>query len=223
MNLSVCDPTGIVQQRDQNTQARIFEPFFTTKELGRGTGLGLSTVYGIVKQHDGYIWVYSEPDYGTTFKIYLPLVDEQGEGLTPRITQDAAPPGSETILVVEDSGMVRELIERVLTKLGYTVMTAANPDEAEQLFAQFGDPIDLLLTDLVLPNRSGHELQELLVEQQPSLKVLYMSGYTRNTSVHRSLRHLDTPYIPKPFNSTALAQKIREVLDQEKHKRRDSG
>ncbi len=198
---------------DPETQAQIFDPFFTTKEVGRGTGLGLSTVYGIVKQHGGNIWVYSEPGQGTTFKIYLPRVDSDAKGRSCEPDPQEAPKGSETILVVEDESVVRDIASRVLRGQGYTVFVAASPNEAEEVFAQHADEIDLVLTDVVMPQRSGRKLHERLAAMRDSIKVLYMSGYTDNAIVHHGVLDPGTAFIQKPFNAAALARKIRSVLD----------
>jgi len=196
---------------DKATQERIFEPFFTTKEVGTGTGLGLATVYGSVKQHGGNIWVYSEPGRGTTFKIYLPRVEEAI--YVADMVKEKASGGAETILLVEDEKAVLAVSLRTLEPLGYTVLSASCPDEAEQVLAQHGGEIDLLLTDVVMPGRSGRELHEALKSSRPSLKVLYMSGYTDNAIVHHGVLDPGKPFIQKPFSPDALARKVREVLD----------
>lgn len=197
---------------DQATQARIFEPFFTTKKVGEGTGLGLSTVYGIVKQHEGYVFVYSEPGQGTSFKIYLPCVDaeEQKEILEPKAV--AVPRGSETILVAEDEKPVRTVIQRTLEKQGYTVLTAANPKEAEELFTQHEGNIALLVTDMVMPGGDGRDLYRLLTARGLR-QVLYISGYTDSAALHMGLLDSNEPYLQKPFAPGALAGAVRGVLD----------
>ncbi|MFH0965063.1 MAG: PAS domain S-box protein, partial [Planctomycetota bacterium] len=197
---------------DQATRERLFEPFFTTKEQGKGTGLGLATVYGIVKQHGGNIWVYSEPGKGSTFKVYLPRVDVRAE--KPHKDKPAAPTGgAETILVVEDESAVRTLVERVLTAQGYKVLSAGSPKEAETLLGSLADDIHLLLTDVVLPGKSGKDLYEHLHKNRPAIRVLYMSGYTDNSIVHHSVLDPGTPFVQKPFDPDALARKVRDVLD----------
>jgi len=198
---------------DEATQARIFEPFFTTKEEGKGTGLGLATVYGIVKKHGGNVWAYSEPGRGSTFKVYLPRVEARPEPLRNRPVAATPPRGTETLLVVEDQLQVREVVTRYLEAMGYTVVAASTPSEAEQRFAQLGQSVALLLTDVVLPERTGWELYERLSAGCPGLKVLYMSGYTE-TAVNRSSNLLEgAAFLQKPFTPAALAAKVREVLD----------
>jgi CheY-like chemotaxis protein len=199
---------------DTETQKYIFEPFFTTKEQGKGTGLGLSTVYGIVKQSGGNIWVYSEVGVGTTFKIYLPLVDDR---LTER-DADAAPvesaAGTETILLAEDEEMVRNLAHEILKINGYTVLPAANAAEALLICQQHEGPIHLLLTDVVMPRISGPELAEQIVRLRPATRVLYMSGYTDHAIVHHGILDGDIAFIGKPFTPNALVLKVVEVLHQ---------
>jgi len=195
---------------------RIFEPFFTTKEEGKGTGLGLSTVYGIVQQSGGNVWVYSEPGVGTTFKIYLPTIEEDTESLRPTALSTKSLQGSETILLVEDEETVRKLACTVLQKYGYTVLEAPNGEEALRIVqGQNGNPIHLMVTDVVMPGMSGRQLAERLVSLWPKLKVLYMSGYTDNAIVHHGVLDPGIAYIQKPFAPDALASKVREILDGE--------
>jgi nitrogen-specific signal transduction histidine kinase/CheY-like chemotaxis protein len=209
--LAVTD-TGIGMTSD--TVAHIFEPFYTTKESGRGTGLGLSTVYGIVKQSGGYIWVYSEPGKGTTFKVYLPRVEERVEvSSTEQIPAPAARDGKETILLVEDEAAVRELTRMVLSKRGYSVLEALNPADAERLAGSHGSKIHLLLTDVVMPGMSGRELAKRLTARHRNLRVLYMSGYTDNVIAEDGTLEEGVAFLQKPFTPQVLAQKVRETLD----------
>ncbi len=192
--------------------AYIFEPFFTTKELGRGTGLGLATVYGIVKQNGGNVQVYSEEGVGTTFKIYLPCVDQTAPEMTRLEIETKLLTGTEIILVVEDEANLRQLIRQALLNLGYTVLDAPDGERALQRVAEHHGPVDLLLTDVVMPGMSGKSLAEKLVQVQPDLKVLFMSGYTENAIAHHSVLVPGTAFLQKPFSLTAMAAKIREVL-----------
>jgi signal transduction histidine kinase/ActR/RegA family two-component response regulator len=196
-----------------DTQARIFEPFFTTKELGKGTGLGLSTVYGIVKQSEGNIWVYSEVDRGTTFKIFLPRVDEVGENEKVVKKPHSAPRGNETVLLVEDEEIVRVLCTEILEKCGYQVVAAANGEEGLRLCMEFEGRIDLMITDVVMPHMSGRELAENLARLRPETQVLYMSGFTDDAIVRHGVLDEGVFFIQKPFSPDALAVKARQVLD----------
>ena len=198
----------------QEIKERIFEPFFTTKGEGKGTGLGLSTVYGIVKQSGGNILVYSEPGHGTTFKIYLPRVDEDLESLGPTEVSTESLEGSETILLVEDEEVVRRVVVAILQNRGYTVLEAMNGEEALRLVQEHnGNPIDLVVTDVVMPKMSGLRLAKYLLALYHEIKVLYMSGYTDNALIHQEILKPQMPYIQKPFTSEGLARKVREVLD----------
>jgi PAS domain S-box-containing protein len=190
----------------------IFEPFFTTKRTGEGTGLGLSTVFGIVHQHSGHINVYSEPGEGTTFKIYLPRVDEEVEAIA-RPVEQASVTGTETILLVEDDDMVRKLACRLLEKSGYHVLEAENGGEAYLICKDFDQEIHLLFTDVVMPNLNGKEVYEQIAEMRPKIKVLYMSGYTENAIAHRGVLEEGTLFLHKPFQANALLTKVREALD----------
>jgi PAS domain S-box-containing protein len=193
---------------------RIFDPFFTTKEKGKGTGLGLATVYGIIQQSGGNIWVYSEPGVGTTFKIYLPTIEEGTESLRPTSVPTKSTQGSETILLVEDEEMVRKLACTVLQKNGYKVLEASSGEEALRIVqGQNGNPIHLMVTDVVMPGMSGRQLAERLLPLRPEMKVLYMSGYTDDAIVHHGVLDPGIAYIQKPFAPDALASKVRDILD----------
>ncbi|MFB3789198.1 MAG: PAS domain S-box protein [bacterium] len=198
---------------DAETLTHIFEPFFTTKSETGGTGLGLSTVYGITKQNGGHINVYSELGTGSSFKIYFPRVEAQSgdPGLPPR--KDALPAGSETILIAEDEDPVRKLTARILLECGYRILEAASCNEAFALSRGFPEPIHLLLTDVVMPVMSGRELAAQLASERPGLKVVYMSGYTGDAVVQHGILESETAFLQKPFTPAALAQKIRTVLD----------
>jgi len=192
---------------------RIFEPFFTTKEKGKGTGLGLSTVYGIVKQSGGNIWVYSEPGQGTTFKIYLPRVDEPLNGLKKNEPSAEVPGGNETVLIIEDEEAVRKVASRILKKRGYRVLEASRGDEAIRLYEESKEKIHLVLTDVVLPGMSGPQLIGKLRGIKDDFKVLYMSGYTDDMVVLNGALGKGANFIQKPFTFNLLSRKVREVLD----------
>jgi two-component system cell cycle sensor histidine kinase/response regulator CckA len=198
---------------DQEAQARIFEPFFTTKEMGKGTGLGLSTVYGIVKQSGGLIWVYSEPGKGTTFKIYLPRLEGPGDAAGLYQVPGTCEWGSETILLVEDEDLVRQVARRILARHGYSVLEAASGDNALVVSREHAGPIHLMLTDVVMPGMGVQEIMENLKSQRPEMKVLFMSGHTENAIVHHGVLNPGTAFIQKPFKHDFLAHKVREVLD----------
>ncbi|MBI4456827.1 MAG: PAS domain S-box protein [Acidobacteria bacterium] len=198
---------------DAATRERIFEPFFTTKETGKGTGLGLSTVHGIVKQHNGHIFVYSEPEKGATFKVYLPRVDIEAQQLAVKARREPMLRGSETILLVEDEKAVRSLLQTALQTQGYIVLSASRPDQAEELVAQHLEDIALLLTDFIMPGRTGKELYQRLASRHPTLKVLYMSGYMDRDMTQDGRLEAGTPFLQKPFALTTLTQKVRDVLD----------
>jgi len=198
---------------DAETQAHCFEPFFTTKEQGRGTGLGLATVYGVVKQSGGWIWVYSEPGQGTTFKIYLPLVQEHSEPSKQVKGRGAVPRGTETILVAEDQDGIRELARDFLESCGYKVLVAKDGAEALELAGRHKGPIDLLLTDVVMPRVNGPELAQRLAVARPTMKTLYMSGYTERATAHHDVLASDAVSLEKPFSLHRLAGKVREALD----------
>jgi two-component system, cell cycle sensor histidine kinase and response regulator CckA len=207
--LTVTD-TGSGMTREQ--LAHIFEPFFTTKDQGKGTGLGLSTAYGIVKQSGGYIWVYSEPNRGTTFKIYLPRVNEPLQPLTTTSSVRRSR-GNETILLVEDDDAVRRAARRILEREGYAVLESADVDAACRSCRDFPGTIDLLLSDVVMPGMNGFELSTLLLGMRPAMRVLLMSGYSENTVQHRGDLLQGIGYLEKPFTTTLLARKVRDVLD----------
>jgi CheY-like chemotaxis protein len=199
---------------DEQTRAQIFEPFFTTKEKGKGTGLGLSTVYGIVRQSGGDIRVQSEPGKGTTFEIYLPR--ELSANTAPAARPARAlvrGAGTETILVVEDEEALRRVAARTLEEAGYTVLAAADGKAALRASAEHGGEIDLLVTDVVMPEMSGSALARELVKRRPSLKVAYVSGYADDAMIRQGALDAGIPFLAKPFTSTDLKRKVREVLD----------
>jgi len=197
---------------DKDTQAHIFEPFFTTKETGKGTGLGLATVYGIVKQSEGYIWAYSEPGQGSTFKVYLPRVEEEVEETGPSVPVAASTRGTETILVVEDEEPLRKLVREFLEASGYRALEAGSGTEALGLAEKFEGPIHLLMTDMVMPGMSGRDLAKRLTASRPEIKVLYMSGYTNDAILHQRGFRPGRLFLQKPFTLDTLANKLREVL-----------
>ena len=198
---------------DRDTVAKIFEPFFTTKALGQGTGLGLATVYGIVKQNNGFINVYSEPGKGTTFKIYLARdTDLTLETLSENPV--GVPVGhGEIILVVEDEASILKLAKRILEELGYTVLTAKIPSQALRLVEERPIEIELLITDVVMPEMNGKELSHQLGKLCPGIKTLFMSGYTANVIAHRGVLDKGVNFLQKPFSAESLAQKVRAALE----------
>jgi two-component system, cell cycle sensor histidine kinase and response regulator CckA len=202
---------------DQETLKHIFEPFYTTKERGKGTGLGLSMVYGIVRQHQGWVWVYSEPGKGSTFKVYLPRIEVRASIHGEAMPSAAALAGAETILVVEDQQDVRILAMEVLKAYGYHVLGAAHGGEALALEAGHSGPIDLMLTDVIMPGMTGRELADQLIALRPNMKVLYMSGYTQNVIAHQGVLDPSVAYLPKPFTPQGLAAKVHEVLHPPTH------
>ena len=210
VQLSVTDSgTGM----DRETVSRIFEPFFTTKEQGRGSGLGLATVYGIVRQSRGHIWVYSEPGLGTTFKIYFPRVTEAADSLSQQARKPGASAVTETILIVEDSRLLAKVTRDFLEGDGYQVLLASNPNEAIRIADNHHEPIHLLLTDVVMPDMNGRELAEHLLTKRPEMRVLYMSGYTNGILSEHAFRAEDAAFIEKPFSHEALSRRVRECLN----------
>jgi CheY-like chemotaxis protein len=199
---------------DAETLSHLFEPFFTTKEVGKGTGLGLATVYGMVKQNNGFIDVHSEPGRGTTFKIYLPRnTAETGRTRMKDAAQPAAR-GHETILLVEDEPMILDITTKMLERQGYTVQAAATPGEAIRLAREHAGEIHLLMTDVVMPEMNGRDLARDLLSLYPNLKRLFMSGYTADVIAHHGVLDEGVEFIQKPFSVQALAVKVREVLDE---------
>jgi len=198
---------------DEQTQSHLFEPFFTTKEKGKGTGLGLATVYGIVKQSGGSIWVYSELGQGTAFKVYFPRVEGVAVPLVTARSSVRPPTGTETILLVEDASALRKLARKILERYGYTILDAPDGDEALRICERHQGTIHLLLTDVVMPGMSGRALADRLALLHPATKVLYASGYTDNAIIHHGALIAGTAFIQKPYTPEALARKVREVLD----------
>jgi two-component system, cell cycle sensor histidine kinase and response regulator CckA len=197
---------------DAKTKAHIFEPFFTTKEFGRGTGLGLSTVYGIVKQSGGSVWVYTEPGIGTTFKIYLPRVQSALEIVSPSDKMVKVDRGSRTILIVEDDVALLQVTHRSLEEVGYAILAARNPEEAIHLSEGHPGPIDLMVTDVVMPRMNGVQLASHLSALRPEMKVLYVSGYTDDSIVHHGDLEPGLAFLQKPFSPRTLAEKVGDLL-----------
>jgi len=209
--LTVSD-TGVGM--DAETKARVFEPFFTTKEQGKGTGLGLATVYGIVKQSGGFIWVYSEPGEGTVFKITMPRLDASAVVEEEEVVSvGRLPTGTETVLLVEDETRVRELLRGALERRGYRVLAAGSGEDALGLMSVHGGPLHLLVTDVVMPGMRGTELASRLGSLHPQLRVLHISGYADDAVLRHGVREGLTAFLQKPFTVEALVRKIREVLD----------
>jgi signal transduction histidine kinase len=207
--LGVSD-TGVGMDRE--TQAKVFEPFFTTKPPGKGTGLGLSTVFGIVKQSGGSIWIYSEPGRGTTFKIYLPRVRAAARDETG--ARAATPRGSETILLVEDDVQVRAVASRILSRGGWTVLESASAADAVRIAREHPAPIDLLLTDVIMPGMNGRQVADAILAVRPGTRILFMSGYTDDVVLHHGGLEPDVDFVQKPLTPEHLARKVRQVLDQ---------
>jgi len=197
---------------DSETQAHIFEPFYTTKEKGKGTGLGLATVYGIVKQSGGYVWVYSEAGKGATFKIYLPSVEEEVVPQEPKPVSSALPRGTETVLLVEDEEGVRDLAKEYLEICGYKVLVADEGPAAIEIVSKYSGPIDLMMTDIVMPGISGSDLAKKIESLRPGIRVVYMSGYTDHAMIHHGVLSSDVLLLQKPFTMSTLAHKLREAL-----------
>ncbi len=197
----------------REVREHIFEPFFSTKELGKGTGLGLATVYGIVKQNQGFVYAYSEPGQGATFKVYLPRFKGEAVKLESKVSPGASPLGNETVLLVEDEPAVMSLGEKILARLGYTVVTAGTPEAAIGVVEEHEGKIQLLITDVIMPGMNGKELADRLTAAQPDLKCLFMSGYTEHAITQMSVLGQEVHFIQKPFSVKEIAQKVREVLD----------
>ncbi|MGB4785182.1 MAG: ATP-binding protein, partial [Candidatus Acidiferrum sp.] len=199
---------------DEETQSRIFEPFYTTKELGKGTGLGLATVYGIIKQSGGFIWVYSEPGQGTSFKVYLPRIDKPTTPPPSINTPAELRKGTETILLVENAEPLRTLAKEFLKGGGYAVLEAENGKEALQIAISFGGTIHLLLTDVIMPGMGGKQLALHLSGLRPATRVLYMSGYPNDGIVHSGILATGVVLLEKPFTREILLRRVRQVLDE---------
>jgi len=207
--LSVSD-TGVGM--DADTQKKIFEPFYTTKEAGSGTGLGLSTVYGIVKQSGGFIWVYSELGQGTIFKIYFPQIGQVAdESSTPNAIGEKIAKGSGTILLVEDEESLAQVESEYLKVAGYRVLVANNGAEALRIDNEYGDPIDLVVTDVVLPGIGGRELADQIRSRRPRTKVIFMSGYTSDAALHGEIS-AGEPFLQKPFTLTTLGKAVQQAI-----------
>jgi two-component system, cell cycle sensor histidine kinase and response regulator CckA len=201
---------------DEETQKKIFEPFFTTKEVGKGTGLGMAIIYGIVKQHDGYINVYSEPDKGTTFKIYLPITGGEMKGVPSAEMVEPIVGGMETVLLAEDDVTVRELHRMILEGAGYTVIEAINGQDALEKFLEHGAEIDILVTDVIMPKIDGKKLYEEIKKASPDKKVLFMSGYTKDIVIDRGILEDEFCFLTKPATSSELLKKLRNILDRDR-------
>ncbi len=197
---------------DEDVLPKIFDPFFTTKERGKGTGLGLATVYGIVKQHNGYIYAYSEKGKGTTFKIYFPASNKNVEQQEDKDVTTPLAPGNETVMIVDDSASIRQLIVEILRSLGYKCLQAESGKDAIDALNEYSGEVHLLLTDVVMPGMSGRDLARIIGKERPEMKVIFMSGYTENIIVHHGVLEQGINYIAKPITPSALTEKIRRVL-----------
>ena len=200
---------------NQETLQNLFEPFYTTKDVDKGTGLGLATVYGIVKQNDGFINVYSEPDQGTTFRIYLPRYLTETEILEKKSSDTIPLDGTEAILLVEDEPSILRMTRMMLERMGYKVLAAGTPGEAIALAREHAGEIHLLMTDVVMPGMNGRDLARNMLSLYPNLKRLFMSGYTANVIAHHGVLDEGVQFIQKPFSKQDLAIKVREVLDED--------
>ena len=199
------------QGMSRETLSRVFEPFFTTKAVGQGTGLGLSTVYGLVKQAEGNIWVYSEPGIGTTFKVYLPVISAE----QPIVSEPEPSPhlgSGETVLVVEDEADVRRMAVRSLSEAGYTVLEATGGEEALQIIMEAGDRLRVVVTDVAMPEMNGRELGDRIAAIRPRLPLVFMSGYTDEDVIRRGLMERGRRFIQKPFSPDALARQVHDAL-----------
>jgi CheY-like chemotaxis protein len=195
-------------------KSHLFEPFFTTKPRGEGTGLGLATTYGAIRQSNGHIEVYSEVGKGTTFKIYLPARSETPESLTPPLDPRSVTGGSETILVVEDDERVRNIATQALLNTGYRVLAASDGEAALAIAGKGSEPIHLLLTDVVMPGMNGRQLAERLVQTHPETRILFTSGYTENIIAHHGVLDRGIEFLSKPYTLETLTRRVREILDQ---------
>ena len=201
------------QGMDRATAERVFEPFFTTKPRGQGTGLGLSTVYGIVKQTGGHITVYSEPGTGTTFKILLPVAKEGASAAPKPARAESAPGGNESLIICEDDVAVRELMARALTTAGYNVLVATDPSKALEMAKDHAGPLELLITDVIMPDMNGKQLSEALTKIRPDIRTLFVSGYTSHVIAHHGVLEDGVDFLEKPYTQRQLLLKVRQILD----------
>ncbi|MCP4342771.1 MAG: response regulator, partial [Desulfobulbaceae bacterium] len=201
---------------DAETREKIFEPFFTTKEYGQGTGLGLATVYGVVKQNNGFVNVYSEPDQGTIFKIYFPRHGTEANALPEKVKAHPVERGDETILLVEDETAILEMITTILDRLGYQVVAASTTGEAIRLAQEYAGKIHLLVSDVIMPEMNGRDLAQNILSIHPNIKCLFMSGYSANVIARNGVLDKGVNFIQKPFSMKELGAKVREVLDEAK-------